>query len=276
MVRVEMLVVGRELLIGRTINTNAHWIGRRLALMGTMITRMTTVDDDLEEISSSLRETLGRNPEFLIVAGGLGPTPDDMTLEGVAMGLGRKLTVNRDALRLIRDHYSKIGRGGLRISPSRRKMAMLPEGATPCENEVGTAPGVRIPVGRTVIFCLPGVPGEMKSIFRRSVEQEIRRKVGRLYRKATRLKIEGIFESAMAPMIRKELDEHPGVYIKSHPRGLRGGISRIELDVVAVKEKKEDAIETAKKITKEFVRKVQEAGGTIRSAQGMRADKKED
>ena len=241
-------------------------------MMGTMIKRMTTADDDLEEISSSLREALGRNPDFLIVAGGLGPTPDDMTLEGVAMGLGRRLTLNRDALRLIREHYSKIGRSDLRISPSRRKMAMLPEGATPCENEVGTAPGVRLPVGRTVIFCLPGVPGEMKSIFKQSVEQEIRRKVGRLYRWATRLKIEGIFESAMAPMIRKELQENPGVYIKSHPRGLRGGISRIELDVVAVKEEKEEAMSTAKKITKEFVRKVEEAGGTIRSEQGMGTD----
>lgn len=272
LVRIEMLVVGRELLIGRTLNTNSHWVGRRLALMGTMIARITTIDDNLVEISSSMKEVLLRHPDFLVVVGGLGPTPDDMTLEGVARGLGMKMVLNREALRLIREHYVQIGRKDFKITPVRRKMAVLPEEATPLPNEKGTAPGVRIVDDATVIFCLPGVPVEMKGIFRQWVEPEVKGKIGRLYRKAARLKLEGIFESALAPLIAGEVEKHPTVYIKSHPRGVKGGISRIELDVVAVNEQKQVAIKTVNGIVNELATKVTESGGKIISSQGIQLE----
>src|SRR2546422_526486 len=176
--RVEVFAVGRELLIGKTVNTNAYWIGGRLARMGTRLSRITTVDDDLREISSSLRESLRRKPEFLVVVGGLGPTPDDMTLAGIAKGLRRRLALNREALRMVRDHYVEMGRGDLKLTSARRKMARLPLGATPLKNTVGTAPGVRLEARGTIIFALPGVPREMKSVFRRSPEREIQPKVG--------------------------------------------------------------------------------------------------
>src|SRR5712691_9846464 len=156
--RVEILAVGRELLIGKTVNTNAHWIGGRLARMGTRLSRITTVDDNLREISSSLRDSLSRKPEYLVVVGGLGPTPDDMTLAGIAKGLRRRLEVNREALRMVRAHYVEKGRDDLKLTSARRKMARLPLGATPLKNNAGTAPGVRLEVGRTIIFSLPGVP----------------------------------------------------------------------------------------------------------------------
>jgi molybdopterin-biosynthesis enzyme MoeA-like protein len=148
-------------------------------------------------------------------------------------------------------------------------MATLPTGATPLANEVGTAPGVRIHQGPTVIFCLPGVPLEMKHIFSSSIEQEVRGKVGKLYRKAIRLKFEGIFESDLAPLIRREMDQHPGVYIKSHPRGLRDGISRIELDIVAVKQRKEESLKAAESIAGDLIQKVKERGAIIKYTSGM-------
>ncbi len=86
--RIELMTVGKELLIGRTLNTNAHWIGGRVARMGVAMNVITTVDDDLKEISFTLREILRRKPAFVFVVGGLGPTPDDMTLKGIALGLG--------------------------------------------------------------------------------------------------------------------------------------------------------------------------------------------
>jgi len=270
--RVETLFVGRELLIGRTLNTNAHWVGRRMALIGTMIARMTTADDDLEEISSSLKEILARRPDFLIVVGGLGPTPDDMTLAGIAKGLGIEMKLNREALRLIREHYSNLARRDFKMTPSRRKMAVLPCGSTPVLNEKGTAPGVRISDGPTVIFCLPGVPAEMKGIFRRSVEPEIRDRVGKLYRRAAKLKLEGIYESSLAPFIGRELEKHPGAYIKSHPKGVRDGVSRIELDVVVVTEEKEEAAEEVREIVGELAGSVRKAGGAIRSARGVQIE----
>ncbi len=265
MVRVEVLTVGKELLIGRTLNTNVHWMGRRLALMGTMIKEITTVDDDLEEISHALSSAFSRRPAFVVVVGGLGPTPDDMTLKGVAMGAKRRLALNRKALSLISEHYARRGMAEIELTPARRKMAVLPSGASPLLNAAGTAPGVRLVAGGTVVFCLPGVPAEMRSIFRRSVEPEIRAKVGRLSRAAVTLKFEGIYESALAPLIRRELQRNPGAYVKSHPRGVREGVSRIELDIVVVDKERADAERVKDGIAREMAREVTRAGGVVKS-----------
>lgn len=269
MVRFEVLAVGRELLIGRTLNTNVHWIGRRLALLGAMINEITTVDDDLDEIAAGLRTCLRRKPDVLVVVGGLGPTPDDMTLRGVARGLGRRLSLNRAALQLIKERYAMRGMGQIEITPARKKMATLPNGAEPVRNELGTAPGVRIVVGRTTVFCLPGVPLEMKSICARFVIPEVRLRFGKLYRRAARMKIDGIFESALAPIIAAELKLHPGTYIKSHPRGIKEGHSRIELDIVSVKRRESEAERVCASVAKEISEAVATAGAIIVSATGF-------
>jgi len=269
MVRVELLAVGRELLIGRTMNTNAHWMGRRLALMGSMIKQMTTADDDLGEISSALRGCLSRRPDVLVVMGGLGPTPDDMTLKGVARGLRKRMTLDKTALKMIREHYEKRGMPDVELTPARRKMAILPVGSRPLPNGVGTAPGVRIEAGRTVIFCLPGVPSEMKTIFRKSVEPELRKKLGMLYRRAFRFKVEGLRESTLAPLIERELKRYPGTYIKSHPRGTKEGVSRIELDIVAVNVERREADRAGEAVASEMVKAIGSAGGKIAPARAM-------
>ena len=268
MVRVEMLAVGRELLIGRTLNTNAQWMGRRLARKGTLLAEITTVDDDLVEIAAGLKDCLERKANFVIVVGGLGPTPDDMTLRGISKGIRRGLRVNEEALSLIREHYARRNLGRIQMTPSRKKMATLPIGAKPVRNEVGTAPGVRLELEGTTVFCLPGVPSEMKIIFREYVEPEIVERLGRLYRKYISLKIEGIYESALAPMIESELRRHPGAYIKSHPRGIREGKSRIELDVAVVNEDRETAEESAVQIVREIKSEIESAGATVISERG--------
>jgi len=269
MVRVEMLAVGKELLIGRTMNSNAHWIGKRLARMGTMLKEITTVDDDLEEIAYAFRAVVGRNPDFLVVVGGLGPTPDDMTLRGIAGGAGVTLRKNEQALTLIREHYARRGLRQIELTPSRLKMAKLPAGAEPVFNEAGTAPGVRLVEGKTVVFCLPGVPIEMRGIFRRSVEPEIRQKLGKLHRKYVTMKLEGILESALAPVIAEELRRHPGAYIKSHPRGIREGVSRIELDIAVVGEDRRRTEGEGYEIAVEMKREIEKAGGIVKSARGF-------
>ncbi|MDA4121032.1 MAG: molybdopterin-binding protein [Thaumarchaeota archaeon] len=271
MVRVEMLAVGKELLIGRTLNTNAHWVGGRLARKGTMLKEVTTIDDDLEEISSAIRNILRRSPDFLVVVGGLGPTPDDMTLEGIAKGLGVKMKPNAKALALIKEHYGKRGMQDVELTPARRKMSVLPEGAEPVVNEVGTAPGVRLAVGGTMMYSLPGVPAEMKSIYSRSVEPEIIAKLGLLHRKYLRFKLEGILESVLAPIISVELRKHPAAYVKSHPRGMREGVSRIELDIAVVGEEAKHTNEEALHLAGEMTRAIVEAGGTVKSARSGRA-----
>jgi nicotinamide-nucleotide amidase len=268
-VRVEMLAVGKELLIGRTMNSNAHWLGKRLARMGTMLKEITTVDDDLEEISNGFRAAVKRSPDFLIVVGGLGPTPDDMTLKGIAVAMRVTLRKSERALALIREHYARRGLQQIELTPARLKMARLPVGADAVYNGMGTAPGVRVAIRRTTVYCLPGVPIEMRGIFRRSVEPEIRKSLGELHRKYLTMKLEGIFESALAPVIAKELRRHPGAYIKSHPRGVKEGVSRIELDIAVVGEDRQTTDDEGEKIAEEMRRETERAGGTVKSARGI-------
>lgn len=263
MVAVEMLTVGKELLIGRTLNTNAHWVGGRLASMGTMLRRVTTVDDNVEEIASALKGCIGRSPDFVMVVGGLGPTPDDMTLKGVAKFLGGEMKLDERAIGMIKEHYLKIGRAGVEITKERMKMAILPSGAEPIVNDVGTAPGVRFVVGKSVVYSLPGVPAEMKKMFRESVEPEVRAKVGTLHTRHVSLKLEGILESALAPMIAGGLKKYPEAYIKSHPKGIRKGISKIELDIVIVDVDGTRAERTARDIESDLSDKVKAAGGAV-------------
>ncbi len=258
------------MLIGRTPNTNAHWMGKRLARMGSMLKEVTTVDDDLDEIASAFRAAIARSPDFLVVVGGLGPTPDDMTLKGVARGLGVPVRKDAKALRLIREHYAKRGMQTVELTPARIKMARLPVGAEPVVNPQGTAPGVKMATGKTTVYCLPGVPLEMRSIFRRSVEPEIRGVLGKMHRKYITLKLEGILESALAPVISAEMRKHPGAYIKSHPRGVREGVSRIELDIAVVGEDAMRADEEGEDIAREMTTAVRAAGGTAKSAGGIR------
>ena len=117
--------------------------------------------------------------------------------------------------------------------------------------------------GGTRVYCLPGVPGEMRGIFRRSVEPEVRKSLGRIYRKYITLKLEGVLESALAPVIEESLRRHPGAYIKSHPRGIKEGVSRIELDIAVVGEKRNLTEEEGEAVAREMTKEVELAGGKV-------------
>lgn len=257
--------VGKELLIGRTMNSNAYWIGGRLYKMGGMLDRVLTVTDSLEEISSGLNELLAARPDFIIVVGGLGPTPDDMTLKGIALGLGRKVEFNKEAIGLIKEHLENVGRE-FELTPARRKMAMLPEGATPLRNDIGTAPGVRLMGGKgTVIYCLPGVPREMRNIFSNFAEKEIRKKLGEIHIAKVTMKLSGIYEAALAPSIGEALKMHPDAYIKSHPKRMNSGIPTLELDVTVTSRESGTARSTYAELVSFLSRRISELGGQVTS-----------
>ena len=222
---VEMLSIGNELLLGNTVNTNASWLASQVTSAGGTVTRITTVADKLNEIAGAVKEALRREPDFLITTGGIGPTFDDMSLQGVGRALGRRLKVDTDAVEMIRAHYRRrFNREFIRLTKPRLKMARIPSGATPIQNPVGTAPAVLLKVGRTRIFCLPGVPSEAKAIFRTSISDAIRVAAGGKTFTEKWLRVSGIMESVLAPIIDRTMRHWPGVYIKSHPRGVEAGV----------------------------------------------------
>jgi nicotinamide-nucleotide amidase len=221
--QMEIIGIGNELLIGKTLNTNAHWLAKRATTFGTKVKRITVVADDVNEIASVVCETLERKPKLIITTGGLGPTFDDKTLEGIAKALNRKLEVNEKALKMVREKYETYYREGkmerVELTPARIKMATLPEGAQLLSNPVGTAPGAVMHLEGTFLIALPGVPAEMEAIFEESVAPLIRKEAGELTFFETSIYANGIMESALAPLIDKTMHDNPRVYIKSHPKG---------------------------------------------------------
>lgn len=229
---VDLVSIGNELLLGNTINTNASWLAKEVTRQGGRVGRITTVEDSLIEIVQVLRESLRRKVDFIITTGGIGPTFDDMTLKAVARLLNRPLRLNREALRMIKDHYSeRFSKSQVKLTKSRLKMAMLPPNGTAVQNPVGTAPALRISVARATIFCLPGVPQEAKAIFTATIASQIRYKTGGSKFLEKWFSVSGVMESTLAPLIEQTMKRWPHVYIKSHPRGfkLRSPIIQIHL-----------------------------------------------
>lgn len=153
---VGIVTVGDELLSGDTLNTNATWLCAQLYERGVTVPRVTVVPDDVEEITNVLRD---RRPhvDAIIVTGGLGPTHDDKTLDGIARALERPLIENEEAKRWLRDE------GGYTVDKLTDGTVDLPEGARPIHNEVGVAPGAVV----DGVYVLPGVPAEMQAMFER-------------------------------------------------------------------------------------------------------------
>jgi len=227
---IEIVAIGNELLIGKTLDTNSNWLAKQISNLGGELKRITTVGDRQEEIASAVGGALSRRPDFLVTLGGLGPTHDDITLQSVSKSLARRLVLNRDALELLRRRYRERFGPRVRLTPPRLKMARFPQGAVALPNPVGTAPAPCIKVRGVTMICLPGVPKEMRAIFKGSVAPMIE-KSGSGYRFYDRsLLVRGIPESSLSPIIDRVMREYRAVYIKSHPRGVeKSGKARIEL-----------------------------------------------
>jgi len=251
---IELLIIGNEILIGKTLDSNSNWMAKRIARYGHQLKRITTISDDLDVISSTLREILKRNPDIIITSGGLGPTFDDMTLEGISLGLNRKLELNQHALKSIKKSYKHAyERGILKLegmTKERKKMAYLPQGAVPLPNTVGTAPGVKIKEKDTTIIILPGVPSEMKSMFRNIINPILKEKKGKFIEKG--FLFSGIGESQIAQYTGELEKKYPQLWIKTHPK--LGLSILVEVSITAFNvENGEELIDNALNEIKEII-----------------------
>jgi nicotinamide-nucleotide amidase len=161
-----ILSIGDELINGETVDTNSAHLSRRLRELGIVTAGHATVGDDRAAVAGAIADAASR-AELVLVTGGLGPTADDVTREGLADAMGGvPLRLDESSLRRIEEFFRQRGR---QMHETNRVQAMMPEGAEAMENVCGTAPGLAAAVGRSRVFVMPGVPQEMREMFERHV-----------------------------------------------------------------------------------------------------------
>lgn len=164
--RAELLFSGDELLTGKVLNRNATYLSSELNRIGVKVLRQTSVGDDLKILVKTMQEVGARKPEILVISGGLGSTPDDLTVEAVSKATGRHAVFEAEVFAKITE---KLGPEDQQTRDQHRKQAYLPAGAKSFD-PVGTAPGFYLQTQNTHVFALPGVPKEMVAMFERDVK----------------------------------------------------------------------------------------------------------
>lgn len=252
--KLEVVTVGTELLLGYTLDTNAIDIGKTLAAAGIEIVRRQSVADRPDAVSAAVKDALDRTGAVL-TTGGLGPTKDDLTKNAVAELFGRKLILNDDILKSLQERFRRFKRP---MPAMNRTQAEVPEGATVLPNPRGTAPGLWIEDDRRrFVVMLPGVPHEMRGLL---VEEVLPRLVARdkdrgavsVVRSRT-VRTTGLAESAvaekvqdleagLAPLTLAYLPGTPGVDLRLTAWGLAADLAdRLLADGVAALEQALDS-----------------------------------
>ena len=195
--KIEIVGVGTELLLGQIANTNAQKISSALATIGVDVHFHSVVGDNLERISGVLRHALER-ADAVIVTGGLGPTPDDITSEAIADAVGVEVGRDERLAGVITGIFRSLGRA---MPEDNLKQADLPVGAVPIEPE-GTAPGFWIEGSSGLVFALPGVSWEMEAMLAKSVLPELARRAGAAATVSREVLVIGVGESGTHELIK--------------------------------------------------------------------------
>jgi nicotinamide-nucleotide amidase len=204
-----VLSIGSELLLGETVDTNAAFLGRELALLGLDLSEVRQLPDDRQLIAAAFNAALADH-DVVLATGGLGPTHDDLTREGLADALDEELYEDGELAAGLRERFG--GAGSMPVSNLRQ--ALLIASAQALENPIGSAPGWWVEREGRCVALMPGVPAEMHRMWREQVAPRLRR-VHRLTPLATRtVKTFGVGESAVAERL-GDLLEAPGEGIEA-------------------------------------------------------------
>ncbi len=222
MASASILTIGNEIVSGDVPNTNASWLAKRLAPLGVGVRMTAALPDEIEAVAEYVRAEAPR-VDFLLVTGGLGGTPDDLTREAIAFAFD---TPQEEVPELAADLRSRFARAPEYAA----RWALLPRGSRPLGNPLGGAPGFAI----ENVYVLPGLPSEMEAMFA-AIEEEFRRgsPIG-AWRRTYRTR-----ESTIAPALVEAGERWPGVLVGSYPAFLPAGP---EVEVVV---KSSDAAELA-------------------------------
>ena len=216
--KIEIITIGDELLLGFTIDTNAAYLARELAAHGVEIVRRTTVGDDADAIATAVRDALDRTGG-VITTGGLGPTADDLTKPAIAALFGRRLEMREEIVAMIEERFRLYGfKGSMPVS--NRQQALVPEGARVLDNRHGSAPGIWIEDDRRRwVAMLPGVPREMRGMTHDVIVPELTARMGpsRGVVRSRTLRCMGISESHLADLLGERAREVQGLPVAYLP-----------------------------------------------------------
>ncbi|MEX1018000.1 MAG: competence/damage-inducible protein A [Phycisphaeraceae bacterium] len=198
-----ILSIGDELVLGQTVDTNSAWLGERLATRGISVRYHQTLADDQPTLVEAIRHAADR-AELVLITGGLGPTDDDLTRPALAEAMGVELVEDAASVEIIRGYFTRRGR---EMPERNRVQATHPAGSSVIENRNGTAPGIDATLGRARIFVMPGVPHEMRAMFRDAIEPQLTAITGdRHIILTTKLNTFGAGESTIADMLGDLMD----------------------------------------------------------------------
>ncbi len=187
----EIIAVGTELLLGDVLDTDSRYLSRKLSELGISLLFRQTVGDNPSRLAEALTLALSRS-DTVLLCGGLGPTPDDLTKETAARVMGVELVEHAESLRRIEAFFRRSGR---EMTANNRKQALLPKGATVFPNECGTAPGCAIEKEGKRVLLFPGPPGELVPMFEKCAVPYLAALSGAVLR-SHRVRVFGLGEAA--------------------------------------------------------------------------------
>ena len=199
-----ILVIGDEILSGRTQDTNSNYIAKEMEMIGINITQIRVIPDEKNTIIESVNELRVKN-DYLFTTGGIGPTHDDITADSIAEAFKVDLEVNNEAYDVLEKYYKKIGS---EFNEVRQRMARIPKGATLIENSISAAPGFKI----ENVFVFAGIPKIMKSMLEDSIKHLNK---GKLIHTIS-IKVDAV-EGDIAPVLKSLNDENENIKIGSYP-----------------------------------------------------------
>lgn len=211
----EILTIGDEILQGRTVNGNAAYIGRALAEAGVDVRWATTTADRMEDITAAVRQAMAR-AHVVVITGGLGPTPDDLTRDALSNVFEMPLVVDPEQQEHVEGIFQRFGR---EVPPASENQFLVLQGAIRIPNPGGTAAGIYIEQNGTHLFALPGVPHEMQDITDEFVVPVVKDAFPEMHRLMKTLKLAGIGESLLVDAMgdRSVIEQHVELaYLPNH------------------------------------------------------------
>ncbi|MDY0076162.1 MAG: competence/damage-inducible protein A [Bacteroidales bacterium] len=195
--RAEIISIGDELLIGQVVNTNASWMAEILSASGIDLHKITTIGDDKEELHQAIDEAL-KQAQFVLLTGGLGPTPDDLTKPALCEYFNTELVFHEPTYKQVEALFK---RRGFLLTDRNKQQAMLPKACTPIPNSNGTAAGMWFEKEGGIVVSMPGVPFEMKQMFEHEVLPRMKALYHEMFYARKTVMTSGVGESFLADKI---------------------------------------------------------------------------